>query len=199
MKAAWYESYGSADETIKIGQQQTPDAGSGEVLVRLKTSGVNPSDVKKRMGSVPDLLADGFVIPHSDGAGTIEAVGEGIDRSRIGERVFVYQAQYGRRFGTAAEHIALDARRAVRIPDNTSYEIAACLGMPMLTAHRCVFSDGGVEKKTVLVTGAGGRVGYYAIQWARQAGAQVVATIGNSEDEKSCRDVGVNHVVNHQS
>jgi NADPH:quinone reductase-like Zn-dependent oxidoreductase len=197
MKAAWYESFGSAEKVLHIGQRPAPEAGPGEVLVRLKTSGVNPSDVKKRAGAAPDLLADGYVIPHSDGAGIIEAVGNGVDPGRIGERVFVYQAQYERQWGTAAEYVAIDSRRAVKLPGNTSFEIGACIGIPILTAHRCVFADGGVAGKTLLVTGGGGRVGYYAIQWARQSGARVIATIGSTTDEESCREIGVDHVVNH--
>jgi NADPH2:quinone reductase len=197
MKAAWYESFGSAREKLQIGRRTTPEAGPGEVLVRLKTSGVNPSDVKKRAGSSPGLLDDGYVIPHSDGAGIIDAVGSDVDTGRIGERVFVYQAQYERQWGTAAEYVALDSRRAVKLPDNTSFEIGACIGIPILTAHRCVLADGGVAGKTVLVTGGGGRVGYYAIQWARQSGARVITTVGSRIDEESCRDIGADHVVNH--
>ena len=103
MRTAWFESFGSAEDVLQIGEQETPSAGPGEVLIRVATSGVNPSDVKKRAGSFPNLLEDGFVIPNSDGAGVIEGVGEGVAGSRVGERVWIYQAQYGRRFGTAAD------------------------------------------------------------------------------------------------
>jgi NADPH2:quinone reductase len=105
MHAAWFEAFGPARDVLKLGELDTPEAGAGEVLVRMHTSGINPSDVKKRAGSFPNLLDDGFVIPNSDGAGVIEAIGEGVDKSRIGERVWVFQAQYGRRFGTAAEYV----------------------------------------------------------------------------------------------
>jgi len=125
MRAAWFESFGPAKKVIVVGEQPRPQPGQGEVLVRLRTSGVNPSDVKKRAGSFPALLDQGLVIPNSDGAGVIEAVGDGVEKSRIGERVWVYQAQYGRRFGTAAGYVALDASRAVRLPDNTSFEVGA--------------------------------------------------------------------------
>jgi NADPH:quinone reductase-like Zn-dependent oxidoreductase len=176
MRAAWFESFGSAQDVLQLGERDTPTAGPGEVLVRVATSGVNPSDVKKRAGSFPSLLDGGFVIPNSDGAGVIESVGEGVNEGRIGERVWIYQAQYGRRFGTAAEFVAIDSCRAPRLPDNTSFEVGACLGIPVMTAHRCVFADGDVGGQTVLVTGGAGRVGHYAVQWASQAGATVIAT-----------------------
>jgi NADPH:quinone reductase-like Zn-dependent oxidoreductase len=198
MRAAWFESFGSARDVLKVGEQETPVAGTGEVLVRLATSGVNPSDVKKRAGSFPNLLDGGFVIPNSDGAGVIEAVGEGVEEGRIGERVWIYQAQYGRRFGTAAEHVAIDASRAPKLPDAASFEVGACLGIPVMTAHRCVFADGDVAGQTILVTGGAGRVGHYAVQWASQAGAIVIATASNDEDRATCVAAGAHHVVNHR-
>ncbi len=198
MKAVWFESFGAAASVLVIGEQPKPNPAEGEVLVKLATTGVNPSDVKKRAGAFPNLLDGGFVIPHSDGAGVIEAVGEGVDTARIGERVFVYQAQYGRRFGTAAEYVALDSVRAPRLPDNASFEVGACIGIPVMTAHRCVFADGPVAGQTIVVTGGAGRVGYYAIQWAKSAGATVVATASNADDEATCRALGADHVVNHR-
>ena len=166
MKACWFDRFGPARDTLQFGDWSTPDPRPGEVLVRLYTTGVNPSDVKKRAGAFPDLLDAGPVIPHSDGAGEITAVGDGVPDSRIGERVFVYQAQYARQCGTAAEFVALDSARAPVLPDNTSFEVGACVGIPILTAHRCVFADGPVADQRVLVTGGAGRVGHYAIQWA---------------------------------
>lgn len=198
MRAAWFESFGSAGDVLQIGEQETPTAGPGEVLVRVLCSGVNPSDVKKRAGSFPNLLDDGFVIPNSDGAGIIEAVGDGVDVDRIGERVWIYQAQYARRFGTAAEYVSIDASRAPRLPENTSFEVGACLGIPVMTAHRAVFADGDVDGQTILVTGGAGRVGHYAIQWASQAGARVIATASNEADVEACRAAGAAAVVNHR-
>lgn len=198
MRTAWFESFGSAQDVLQVGEQETPAAGAGEVLVRVVTSGVNPSDVKKRAGSFPNLLDGGFVIPNSDGAGVIESVGDGVDSSRVGERVWIYQAQYGRRFGTAAEYVAIDSCRAPKLPDNTNFEVGACLGIPVMTAHRCVFADGDVSRQTVLVTGGAGRVGHYAVQWASRAGATVIATASNDEDKAVCIDAGAAHVVNHR-
>jgi len=198
MQAAWFESFGEARDVLKIDQLEQPKPNSGEVLIRLTTSGVNPSDVKKRAGAFPHLLDEGLVVPHSDGAGIIESVGYGVTADRIGERVWIYQAQYGRRFGTAAEYITIDSSRAPKLPDNTSFEIGACLGIPAMTAHRCVFSDGSVDGKTVLVTGGAGRVGYYAIQWAKQAGAKVIATASNEADKAVCKAIGADCVADHR-
>ena len=199
MRAAWFDTFGSAKDVLQIGELDTPSVGAGEVLVRLHTSGVNPSDVKKRAGSFPNLLDGGHVIPNSDGAGIIEAVGDGIDATRIGERVWIYQAQYGRRFGTAAQYVALDSSRAAPLPDNASFEVGACLGIPAMTAHRAVFADGEVAGQTILITGGAGRVGYYAIQWASQAGATVIASASNDMDKAVCMSAGAHQVVNHRS
>jgi NADPH2:quinone reductase len=199
MKAARFNNFGKADEVLEIGDLERPKPGRGEVLVRLHASGVNPSDVKKRAGLLPGLLDEGYVIPHSDGAGIIEAVGTGVSAARIGERVWVYQAQHGRRFGTAAEYVSLPASRAARLPDNVDFTVGACLGIPAMTAHRCVFADGPVADQIVLVTGGAGRVGYYALQWAKQAGARVIATAGNASGEKACYQAGADHVVNHRA
>ena len=172
MRAAWFNAFGEAKQVIRIGDQPDPKVMVGEVLVKLSTTGINPSDVKKRAGAFSNLLDQGLVIPHSDGAGEIVAVGAGVSKNRIGERVWIYQAQYERRFGTAASLISIDARRAVILPQETSLEIGACLGIPAMTAHRCVFSDGLVDAQHILITGGAGRVGGYAIQWAKLAGAK---------------------------
>jgi NADPH:quinone reductase-like Zn-dependent oxidoreductase len=198
MHAAWFEAFGPARDVLKLGELDTPEPGAGEVLVRMHTSGINPSDVKKRAGSFPNLLDDGFVIPNSDGAGVIEAIGEGVDKSRIGERVWVFQAQYGRRFGTAAEYVAISSNCAPRLPQKAGYEVGACIGIPVMTAHRAVFADGDVDGQTLLITGGAGRVGYYAVQWASRAGANVIATASNDADAETCRQAGAHQVVNHR-
>ena len=198
MQAAWFEKFGAARDVLVVGEKPAPVAGPGEVLVRLRTSGVNPSDVKKRAGSFPNLLDDGYVIPNSDGAGVIEAVGDGIDSRRIGEKVWVYQAQFGRRFGTAAQYVALDAARAVTLPIEAGFDVGACAGIPIMTAHRCVLADGPIAGQAVLITGGAGRVGYYAIQWAKMAGAKVIASASNARDEAVCREAGAQQVVNHR-
>jgi len=198
MRAAWFDSFGTANDVLQIGEVETPAAGPGEVLVRIHTSAVNPSDVKKRAGSFPALLDDGFVIPNSDGAGVIEAIGQGVDSSRVGERVWLYQAQFARRFGTAAEYVAIAASRAPKLSDNASFESGACLGIPVMTAHRAVFADGDVAGQTILITGGAGRVGHYAIQWASRAGATVIASASNDADKAACEQAGARHVINHR-
>lgn len=198
MRAAWFSRFGAAADVLETGELDVPDAGPGEALVRLHASGINPSDVRKRAGQFPDLLDAGFVIPNSDGAGVVEAVGSGVDPSRVGERVWVFQAQYQRRFGTAAEYLAVDASRAVRLPDEVDFEVGACLGIPAMTAHRAVFADGDVGGRTILVTGGAGRVGHYAIQWASRAGARVIASASNDDDADACREAGAAQLVDHR-
>ena len=127
MKTAWFEEFGAAADVLIVEEQPVPEPREGEVLVRLMTSGVNPSDVKKRAGAFPNLLDDGLIIPHSDGSGVIESIGPGVTDREVGERVWVYQAQFGRRFGTAAEYVAVDSSRTPLLADNTSFEIGACL------------------------------------------------------------------------
>ncbi|MEM6800896.1 MAG: NADPH:quinone reductase, partial [Bacteroidota bacterium] len=197
MKAAWFETFGPAQEVLTYGEREKPNPGPGEVLVRVKTSGVNPSDVKKRAGSAPGLLDNGAVIPHSDGAGIIEEVGQGVSRARIGERVWTYNAQYGRSHGTAAEYVCIPAQTAVWMPDNVDFETGACIGIPIMTAHRCVFADRTVRGKTVLVSGGAGRVGNYAIQLAKMDGATVIATAGSEASKQACLDAGADAVISH--
>ena len=199
MRAAWFEEFGTAADVLKVGDIDTPVAGPGEVLVRLHASSINPSDVKKRGGSFPNLLDEGAVIPNSDGAGVIEAAGDGVPPARVGERVWIYQAQYARRFGTAAEYVAVASERAPYLPDNADFDVGACLGIPVMTAHRCVFADGSVDGQKILVTGGAGRVGHYAVQWASQAGATVVATASNEADADACLSAGASKIVNHRN
>lgn len=199
MRASWFDQFGDAATVLRLGELDTPTAAAGEVLVRLHTSAVNPSDVKKRAGAFPQLLDNGLVVPNSDGAGVIEAVGADVDTARIGERVWVYQGQHERRFGTAADYIAIDQRRAVLLPDAAGFDVGACLGIPAMTSHRAVFADGDVNGLTVLVTGGAGRVGHYAVQWAAAAGARVIATASNDADTATCESAGAAAVVNHRS
>lgn len=197
MKAAYFSQFGSAKDVLQVGELPKPKPGRGEVLVCIKTSGVNPSDVKKRAGSAAGLLDNGPVIPHSDGAGVIEAVGVGVSKARIGERVWTFNAQFGRSHGTAAEYVCIPTETAVYLPETTSFEEGACLGIPVMTAHRCVFADGSVKGKTVLVTGGAGRVGNYAIQLAKWDGATVIATASSEASKQACFEAGADHVIGH--
>ncbi len=198
MKAIYFEQTGDAADVLIYGDKDKPQVGPGEVLVNLKTSAVNPSDVKKRGGLQAPGFVDGFVIPHSDGAGLIEAVGESVSEDRVGERVWVYQAQFQRHLGTAAEYIVFPAERTCRLPEQTSFKVGACVGIPMMTAHRSVHLQGGVDDQTVLVTGVSGRVGYYAAQFAKLAGAKVIGTAGSAERLKIVEDCGADLLLNYK-
>lgn len=182
MKAVWYERFGPAREVLVTGEMADPVAGPGEVLVRVHASGVNPSDVKLRAGARPGAAMDyPRIIPHSDGAGVIEAVGAGVDPARLGQRVWLWNGQWQRAFGTAAERIALPEAQAVPLPETTGFAEGACLGIPAMTAWMAVLGDGPVAGQTILVTGGAGTVGRYAVQMARLAGARVIATVSSEE------------------
>ncbi|MFY0624898.1 MAG: NADPH:quinone reductase [Reichenbachiella sp.] len=199
MKAAWFNQFGSAENVMKVGEWESPMPKSNEVKVRIHTSCVNPSDTKKRAGANPSLLDPGPVIPHSDGAGIIMAVGSGVSSSRIGERVWVYNAQYGRQEGTAAEFVCLPENQAVWLPDSASFETGAMMGIPAMTAHRCVLGDGSVKDQKILITGGAGRVGFYAIQWAKHFGATVIATAASEKSAAECQKAGADLVIGHPS
>jgi NADPH2:quinone reductase len=198
MKAAFYDRNGPADEVLRVAGVAMPAPGPGEVLVRVKASGVNPSDVKSRAGLRAKMTYP-RVIPHSDGAGVIEAIGAGIDPARVGERVWLWNGQWQRPFGTAAEYVALPSFQAPHLPDGAPYEAGACLGIPAMTAHRCVFADGPVAGQTILVTGGAGAVGHYAIQLARWGGARVIATVSGADKAAHAKAAGADHVVNYKS
>ena len=183
MRAVWYEKFGPAGEVLSYGDLPDPEAGPGEVLVRVRASGINPSDVKLRAGARPGaVMAYPRVVPHSDGAGVIEAVGAGVDPSRVGERVWIWNAAWQRAMGTGADRVALPARQAVPLPEGTSFAEGACLGIPAMTAWYALFGDGAdLSGQTVLVTGGAGTVGRYACQMAKLAGARVIATVSSPE------------------
>jgi NADPH2:quinone reductase len=197
MKAAWYERNGPARQVLTLGALPDPVPGPGEVLVRMHLSGVNPSDVKSRAGARGGM-AFPRIVPHSDGAGVIEAVGPGVDKARVGERVWLWNGQWRRPFGTAAEKIALPAEQAVTLPDGVPFGAGACLGIPAMTAEACLFSDGPLQGKTVLVTGGAGAVGHYAIQLAKWGGARVIATAGRPETVAACRKSGADLVFDYK-
>lgn len=198
MHAGWYEKYGPAREVIQVGELEAPQAGPGEVRVRVRASGVNPSDVKARMGSRGPWRWE-RVIPHSDGAGEIDQAGPGVPASRVGERVWVFNGQWQRPHGTAAQYIALPALYAVPLPVGVSFEEGACLGIPAMTAHRALFTDGPIRGKTVLVTGGAGAVGFYAVQLAKWGGARVIATVSGEAKAARAREAGADEIVNYRS
>lgn len=199
MRAAFYERTGTAAEVLHVGELSTPEPGPGEVRVRLATSGVNPSDVKTRGGYRTSALPFARLVPHSDGAGTIDAVGAGVDAARLGERVWVWNAAWQRPFGTAAEFVVLPAAQAVALPAGTDFAAGACLGIPALTALHALRVDGDVAGQRVLVAGGAGAVGHYAVQMARLLGAaQVIATVGSAANAEVAQAAGAHAVIDYR-
>ena len=197
MRAAFYERNGPAGEVLKLGEVDTPRPGPGEVRVKLATSGVNPSDVKARSGATRKI-AYPRVIPHSDGAGEIDMVGEGVSSFRVGERVWVWNAQWARAFGTCAEYVTMPSQQAVRLPANTNFEVGACLGIPAMTAYHAIAISGAAPGMTLLIAGGAGAVGHYAVQFAKAAGATVIATISSPEKAAMARAAGADHAIDYQ-
>ena len=193
MRAVWY-----SEDVLHLSDVSPPDPAPGEVLVRLHVSGVNPSDAKARAGNRPGVTRPPFprIIPHSDGAGVIEAVGQDVDAGRIGQRVWIWNGQWQRPFGTAADYIALPAAQAVPLPDSVSFEVGATLGIPGLTATHTVSGGGEVAGQTLLISGGAGAVGHNAVQLASAAGATVIATCSNSAMER-VRTAGAAHVFDY--
>ena len=200
MRAAVYERTGPAGEVLTIEELPTPTPGPHEVRVKVSWSGVNPSDVKSRAGVRTKTLPFPRIVPHSDGAGVIDQVGDGVDPGRIGEHVWVWNAAWARAYGTAAEYVVLPAPQAVPLPGGVDLAAGACLGIPALTAYHAVTVDGGVAGKSVLVAGGAGAVGHYAIQFAKLTGAkQVIATVSNEKKAALARAAGADVVVSYKT
>lgn len=195
MQAAWYERNGAADEVLTVGELPLPEPGPGEVRVRLAWSGVNPSDVKSRARR--PLIAP-RIVPHSDGSGVIDAVGDGVPASRVGERVWTWNGQWQRPMGTAAQAIALPSAQAVPLPEGVSLETGACLGIPGLTAVQAVRLAGPLAGQTVLVTGAGNAVGHLVVQLAARQGARVIGTAGSAPRRDLARQCGAAEVLDYR-
>jgi NADPH2:quinone reductase len=197
--AARYDRTGPAHEVLRIEEVETPEPAAGEVRVRIAVAGVNPTDWKARAGtSLGGDLGAPFLVPGQDGAGAVEAVGDGVDPARVGQQVWVYFAAWQRRWGTAAQYTVVPADQAVPLPDGASYELGASLGIPALTAHRCLLADGPIDGATVLVAGGAGAVGHAAIELARWAGARVGATVSGEEKGRLAKDAGAELVVNYR-
>src|SRR5688572_18310932 len=195
MRAAWYEKQGPAREVLRVGVMADPTPGPGEVRVRIAASGINPGDIKKRQNVFGYGMPYPRIIPHSDGSGVVDKVGVGVPASRVRQRVWCYGAQSYRPFGTAAQYVVVPSDQAVPLPDGVSFEQGACLGIPGITAHRCVHVAGSVAGRVVLVQGGAGAVGICALQLARRAGAQVIATVRTAQDEMVASRAGAHEVV----
>ena len=199
MRAVWYDRQGPAEEVLQRGELPTPSAGPGEVRLRVAASAVNPADTYRRRGG-GYAMEFARVIPNSDGAGTVDEVGPGVDRGWLGKRVWLYNGQRnGRAFGTAAEYIALAEHLVTPLPDNLSFAQGATLGIPCMTAWTCLFCDGPIAGKTVLATGGAGAVGHYAVQLAKWGGAQVIATVSSAAKAEQARLGGADLVLNYKT
>lgn len=196
MRAAWYSRNGPAREVLVVGDLPVPAPAEGEVVVEVHASGINPSDVKSRAGRP---VAAGIIVPHSDGAGVIVDAGPGVDRRRLGERVWLWNGQWQRPLGTAAEYIVLPQQQAVALAAHVGFDAGACLGIPALTAMHAVRRAGELAGRTVLVTGAGSAVGHYATQIAARQGAIVVGTAGSPARRGHAAAAGAAHVIDYKS
>jgi NADPH2:quinone reductase len=199
MRAATYTELGPAAEVLRIGEVDTPEPGAGELRVQLHTSGVNPSDWKARLRGRGGAIPFPQIIPHSDGAGVVDAVGEGVDEARIGQRVWVMNGQWKRPFGTAAEFITLPEKYVIALPDGADVAEAACFGIPFLTAQRAVTFDGDVAGQTILVAGGAGAVGHHAIQIAKYKGARVLTTVSSPEKADYALAAGADEAINYRT
>ena len=199
MRAAIYTSKGPAAEVLRIVDRPLPEPGAGEVRVRVAFSGVNPSDVKSRSGLA--ARAGGFpeVTPHSDGAGTIDKLGDGVDAALMGRRVWIFNGQWERPYGTAAEYIVLPASQVVPLPDNISFEVGASIAIPLMTAMHAVQACGSLLGKTVLVPGAAGSVGFYITQLLSAAGARAIGIVSSEEKAKLARSIGASDTINYKT
>ena len=198
MRVALYDRYGAAADVLRVVDLERPEPGPGEVRVRIAVSGVNPTDWKARTGRPGADLPFPFLVPNQDGAGVIDAVGPGVDAGREGQRVWVYHAAWQRQWGTAAEWIVLPDEQAVPLPDGVTFDLGATLGIPAMTAHRCLFADGSIDGLTVLVAGGAGAVGHAAIELARRAGAHVITTVSSDAKAAIATAAGAHHVVNYR-
>ncbi len=200
MRAAFYDQTGPAHQVLQVAELPDPVPAAGEVRVRLQWSGVNPSDVKARAGLRAGGMPFPRIIPHSDGMGIVDAVGPGVSASRIGERVWLWNAAWGRACGTAAQFITLPQAQAVALADRISGEAGACLGIPATTALHALLTLGGVTGKSVLVAGGAGAVGHYAVQFAKLLGArQVIATVSSAAKAGLAREAGADRVIDYRT
>jgi NADPH:quinone reductase len=200
MRAAYYERQGDPRDVLQVGEMPEPQPGPGEVRVQVRVSAINPSDTKSRQGTFGlGAMRWPRIIPHQDGAGFIDAVGDGVDASRVRQRAWVFEAQLRGPFGTAAEYVVVPSRNAVRLPAAASFDDGASMGVPGMTAHHLLFSDGPIDGQTVLIQGGAGSVGHLAVQLARWAGAHVIATAGSPGQAEVARACGAEHVIDYRA
>ncbi len=199
MKAIWYTRQGAAHDVLQFGEQSEPHAAAGEVRIKLHASSVNPADIYRRAG--PNFQMDGpLIIPNSDGSGIVDEAGRGADRALIGKRVWLYNGQRnGRVFGTAAEYITISDDLVRELPRNASFAEGACLGIPAMTAHVAVSRGGDIKGRNVFISGGGGAVGHYAVQWAKRFGARVITTVSSADKAAHTKAAGADVTVNYKT
>jgi NADPH2:quinone reductase len=196
MLAGLYFQFGDARDVLQVNTIEAPEPLKGQVKVKLLTSGVNPSDYKMRLGARP--LTGPFQIPGSDGAGIIEGIGEGVSPERLGQRVWVFNAAYHRPFGTSAQYTVVENWMAQELPKQLNYSQGACLGIPVMTAYRCLFSDGPIEGKTIYIVGGAGVVAHYAIQLAKWGGAKVITSVSSQEKGAVAKQAGADEIIHYR-
>ena len=199
MKAIWYEKQGHASDVLIFGEMDKFSPKNDEVLVKVSFSGLNPSDTKRRSGFRGQKHAFPRIIPHSDGSGVIEAVGSNVDKNRVGERVWLYSAQWQRPFGTAANFVCVPSSLAIPLASTTSLEIGATIGIPALTAYAGMFKYSNLNGSTILITGGGGSVGNCAIQMAKYAGAHVISSVSGEEKMNAALNAGADKVLKYNT
>ncbi len=202
MRAAYYTELGAAADVLRIGDVETPEPGPGEIRLRVRASGVNPSDWKSRLRGRGGGMAYPRIIPHSDGAGVIDSVGDGVDASLVGRPAWVMNAQYMRPSGTAADYVVVPRKLVMALPgplaDKVSFAEAACFGIPFMTARQAIAHAGDVAGLTVLVQGGAGAVGHHAVQVAKRRGARVIATVSSPEKAAHAAAAGADDCLDYR-
>jgi len=205
-RAVVYTETGGPD-VLQVVQRPIREPGPGEVRVRMHRAGVNPTDWKSRRGDGTPRPVDPPQVPGQDGAGIVDAVGAGVEAALHGLRVWIWEAAYGRADGTAQEFAIVPARHVVTLPDLASFDLGASLGIPFITAHRCLtvtedgplrLGPGTLDGRVVLVAGGAGAVGNAAIQLARWSDATVIATVSGPRKAQLAAVAGADHVINYR-
>lgn len=194
MKAIRVNEFGGPEN---LRPQDVPDLkpGPGQIVVRIRAAGVNPVDTYIRAGAYPRKPSLPYT-PGTDGAGTVESVGQGVKRFSIGERVYTA----GSLSGTYAEQCLCDEASLFPLPANASYSQGAAMHVPYATAYRGLFHRAkALPGETVLIHGASGGVGTAAIQLARAAGLRVIGTAGSDRGKKLALAEGAHDVLDHKS
>ena len=198
MKAIIVSSFGD-EEVLKYQETETPTPAAGEVRVKIKAAGVNPVETYIRSGHYTALPALPYT-PGNDGSGIVDAVGDGVEHLKKGDRVFVAAALARRNTGTYAEYTVCDADAVRYLPQNLSFSEGAALGTPGLAATYALYSKAKIKPgETVFIHGASGGVGSLAVQLARRTGTFVMGTAGDPEGMTLIEKLGAHRAFNQRS